>query len=98
MWSVWYFSVNTKTEPKIPKPNFLVPCLVPNSQQPVLYLWEPNLPNYMKCAEFKYCYIIDSTILVNYIICGTLYSLVYFYMYVFGIIILYEIMSNLCQN
>ena len=30
------FSVNTKTEPKIPKPNFSVSCSVSNSQEPKL--------------------------------------------------------------
>jgi hypothetical protein len=43
-----------------------MPCSVPNSQE--CYLRKPNLPSYMKCAKFECCYIIDSTILIYYIV------------------------------
>jgi hypothetical protein len=42
-----------------------MPCSVLNSQE--CYLRKLNLPSYMKCAKFECCYIIDSTILVYYI-------------------------------
>jgi len=62
----------TRTEPKVPKPNFSVPCSVPNFQEPevnsVLYLGEPNIPNLPKYVEFECNYIINSTILVYYIL------------------------------
>jgi hypothetical protein len=45
-----------------------ISCSVPNFLGTEFTdMGEPNLPKYIKCAEFKCCYIIDSTILVYYI-------------------------------